>query len=131
MFDELTEASTISYLVPFRTTGNICLKSPPKTTVIPPKGLNSFRGSFLDMISRNDQSAASKHHRCIIGASSQIINFAARTRYSLGLSFSIVSDDASLISIGLSVSSVRFFHLVIEEHLYRLMEHSIQLTPSI
>jgi len=52
------------------------------------------------MISHIDQSTASNHHWCIIEVSSQIINFAARTRSVLGLSFSIVSDDASLISIG-------------------------------
>jgi len=52
------------------------------------------------MISRINQSTASKHHRCITGASSEIINFATRTRSTLGLSFSIVSDDTSLISTG-------------------------------
>ena len=74
-YDEFRAAKTVSALPPPGITGKICLKSPPKTTTLPPKGLSS-----QDLIiSRIVRSNVSKQCLLIIGASSHTINFAALT----------------------------------------------------
>jgi len=58
---------------PLRTTGKICLKSPPRTIGLPPNGRIAFIGLCSERMSRIVVSKASKQRRCVIGASSQII----------------------------------------------------------
>ena len=74
--DFLIDASTICSLRPLDTTGNICLKSPPRTIVFPPKGVSPLFELEKHNISHNDRSTASKQFRCAIGASSQTIRLA-------------------------------------------------------
>lgn len=66
--DHLSEADTICLQTPFCKTGKICLKSPPRTTIIPLKGF------WLPHIFCSDQSTTSTQYLCYIGTSSQIIN---------------------------------------------------------
>jgi len=80
---------TISDLFPPGTTGSICLKSPPNTTVFPPK--ISFQGFPLTLIiSFNDLSKASKQNLCAIGASSHIIHLVCFKSSANSVPFSIL-----------------------------------------
>ncbi|XP_021307559.1 uncharacterized protein LOC110431989 [Sorghum bicolor] len=54
--------------------GRICLKSPPRTTVIPPKGLSRLFSLVNLNTSRKLLSSASKQFLCAIGASSHSIS---------------------------------------------------------
>src|ERR1700759_1056421 len=64
--EQQRDAATISAREPFIITGRICWKSPPNTTVMPPKG-------FLDLLtSWNSLSTASKICLCCIMASSHM-----------------------------------------------------------
>ena len=74
--DLLIDASTICSLYPLDTIGNICLKSPPRTIVFPPKGVSPLFELEKRSISLNDRSTTSKQFQCAIGASSQIIRLA-------------------------------------------------------
>ena len=65
-------ARTIRGLEPLGITGRIYRKSPPNTTLTPPKG------EFESQMSYNDRSTASAQCRCYIGTSSQIIKGASR-----------------------------------------------------
>lgn len=53
-YDLLTDARTVPCRFPCGTTGNICLKSPPKSIVLPPKGLSAASGFAGDNKSRRD-----------------------------------------------------------------------------
>ena len=58
--DLVIDASTICSLRPFAITGKICLKSPPTTTVLPPKGLSALLLAVKCKISLSERSTASK-----------------------------------------------------------------------
>jgi len=60
-------------LLPLGTTGRICRKSPPSTTVIPPNGFSLLFWFVNLSISLRLLSSASKQFLFAIGASSQII----------------------------------------------------------
>ena len=80
-------ANTIPCLVPFSTTGNICLRSPPDTITLPSKGRCKLSLSTYLIISLKLLSSASKQYLCIIGASSQMISFVLirdTTKFHLG-----------------------------------------------
>ncbi len=64
---------------PLGTTGKIYQKSPPKTTVFPPKIFSVAYASSNCIKSRRVRSIASKARRCIIDASSQMIKSILRT----------------------------------------------------
>jgi len=61
------------------TTGKIYRKSPPRTTIFPPKIFPVACASSNCIKSRRVRSTTSKAQRCIIGASSQMIRSALRT----------------------------------------------------
>jgi len=64
---------------PLGTIGKICQKSPPRTTIFPPKIFSVAYASSNYIKSRKVRSTTSKARRCIIGASSQMIRSALRT----------------------------------------------------
>uniref|UniRef100_A0A0A9BMM3 Uncharacterized protein n=1 Tax=Arundo donax TaxID=35708 RepID=A0A0A9BMM3_ARUDO len=73
-YERLIDAFTMCSLLPLGTTGSICRKSPPSTTVIPPNGFASAF-SFVNLsISLRLLSSASKQFLCVIGASSHRIS---------------------------------------------------------
>lgn len=67
-YESQRKTETICSPEPLGTTSKTCMKSSPRTTVIPPKG---FR---LLQISCNVRSTASTQFLCCLGTSSQIIN---------------------------------------------------------
>ncbi len=67
------EALTMSYRPPLWTTSKICQKSPPRTTVFPPKIFSVACASSNCIKSHKVQITTSKARWCIIGASSQMI----------------------------------------------------------
>ncbi len=64
---------------PLGTTGKICRKSPPRTTVFPPKIFSVACASSNCIKSCKVQSTSSKVQLCIINASSQMIRSTLRT----------------------------------------------------
>ena len=58
---------------PLVMTGRVCLKSPPRTTVMPPNCLFAKAWSLDDIISRSVKSSASKQCLWFTGASSHIM----------------------------------------------------------
>ncbi len=64
---------------PLGTTSKICQKSPPRTTVFPPKIFSIACASSNYIKSHKVRSTTSKARRCIINASSQMIRSALRT----------------------------------------------------
>ena len=71
------DAPTTAARDPFRTTGKIWRKSPPRTTGLPPKGSMALSGLCSDRMSFIVLSNASKQRRLVIGASSHITSDAA------------------------------------------------------
>ncbi len=63
----------MSFRPPLGTTGKICQKSPPRTTVFPPKIFSVACASSNYIKLCRVRSTALKVRRCIIGASSQMI----------------------------------------------------------
>jgi hypothetical protein len=59
----LIDTSTIYSFLPLATTGSICQKSPPRTTVFPPKDFSPLCGSLKRKISLSERSKASKQFR--------------------------------------------------------------------
>ncbi|KAK3821919.1 MAG: hypothetical protein J3Q66DRAFT_267630, partial [Benniella sp.] len=68
--DCLKQAITMSSRNPLGMTGGICLKSPPKTTIFPPKATLSKTGSTAFMISLSALSNASNTCRFVCRISS-------------------------------------------------------------
>ena len=101
ILEELTEDFIISRLLPFLMTGKICLKSPPKITTFPPKGLFKISSSTTLIISHIVRSNASKQNFCIIGASSHIIRLASLSNLALGYCCFTLQVDCSLIFNGI------------------------------
>ncbi len=64
---------------PLGTTSKICQKSPPRTTIFPPKIFSVASASSNCIKSCKVRSTASKARRCIIGASSQMMRSTLRT----------------------------------------------------
>src|SRR6266540_1697303 len=73
-------AFIICALVPFRTTGRTCLKSPPKTTVFPPNGISGFSMMSLMLLS-----SASIAYLFVMVASSHNISDADRRSFAVPL----------------------------------------------
>ncbi len=86
---------------PLGTTSKICQKSPPRTTVFPPKIFSVTCASSNCIKSRKVQLIASKAQRCIIGASSQMIRSASRTNSATFIYFVMLQVDSSWRSIGI------------------------------
>lgn len=80
----------------FLMTNNICLKSPPNTITVPPKGLSMLSLFWDAIISRIILSKASKQNLFIIGVSSHMISFAWRS-FDLILPSLILQVDSSLM----------------------------------
>jgi hypothetical protein len=75
------KALTMSSRPPLGTTSRICRKSPPKTTVFPPKIFSIAYASSNCIKSRKVWSTTSKVRQCIIGASSQMIRSALHNQF--------------------------------------------------
>ncbi len=86
---------------PLGITGKICRKSPPRTTVFPPKIFSVACASFNYIKSRKVRSTASKARRCIIGASSQMIKSALHTNSATFICCVMLQIDSSCRSIGI------------------------------
>ncbi len=86
---------------PLGTTSKICQKSPPRTTVFPPKILSVAYASSNCIKSRRVRSITSKARRCIIGASSQMIRSALRTNLAIFICCVMLQVDSSWRSIGI------------------------------
>ncbi|WZZ46583.1 hypothetical protein YC2023_042842 [Brassica napus] len=67
--DCFIDAKTASALEPCGIIGSVCLKSPPNSTVLPPKGWSLTFGSLMDIKSRSVLSRASNACRFVIGKS--------------------------------------------------------------
>ncbi len=88
---------------PLRTTSRICQKSPPRTTVFPPKIFSVVCASSNCIKSHRVRSTASKAQQCIIGASSQMIILALRTNSSTFICCVMLQVDSSCRSIGILI----------------------------
>ncbi len=86
---------------PFGTIGKICQKSPPRTTVFPPKIFLVTSVSSNYIKSHKVRSTTSKARRCIIGASSQIIKSTLRTNLATFICYVMLQVDSSCRSIGI------------------------------
>ncbi len=86
---------------PLGTTGKICRKSPPRTTVFPPKIFSVAYASSNCIKSHRVRSTASKARRCVIGASSQMIKSALRTNSATFICCVMLQVDSSCKSIGI------------------------------
>ncbi len=86
---------------PLGKTGKICRKSPPRTTVFPPKILSVACASSNCIKSCRVQLTASKVRRCIIGASSQMIRSTLCTNSATFISYVMLQVDSSCRSIGI------------------------------
>uniref|UniRef100_A0A0A9G6R7 Uncharacterized protein n=1 Tax=Arundo donax TaxID=35708 RepID=A0A0A9G6R7_ARUDO len=73
-YERFIDAFTMCSLLPFGTTGRICLKSPPSTTVMPPNGFLSLLSLLNLSISLRLLSSASKQFLLAIRASSHNIS---------------------------------------------------------
>ncbi len=83
------------------TTGKIYQKSPPRTTVFPPKIFPVACASSNCIKSRKVRSTTSKARRCIIGASSQMIKSTLRTNSATFIYCVMLQVDSSCRSIGI------------------------------
>ncbi len=86
---------------PLETTGRICQKSPPRTTVFPPKIFSVACASSNCIKSRRVRSTALKAWRCIIGASSQMIRSYLRTNSATFIICVMLQVDSLCRSIGI------------------------------
>jgi hypothetical protein len=86
---------------PLGITGRICQKSPPRTTVFPPKIFSVACASSNCIKSRRVQLTASKAQPCIIGASSQMIRSILRTNLATFICCVMLQVDSSCKSIGI------------------------------
>ncbi len=86
---------------PLGTTCKIYRKSPPRTTVFPPKIFSIACASCNYIKSRKVQSIASKAQRCIIGTSSQMIRSALRTNSTTFICCVMLQVDSLCKSIGI------------------------------
>ncbi len=91
----------MSSRLPLGTTGRICQKSPPKTTVLPPKIFSIACASSNCIKSCRVQSITSKVQRCIIGASFQTIKSALRTNSATFICCVMLQVDSSCRLIGI------------------------------
>ncbi len=86
---------------PLGTTSKICRKSPPRTTVFPPKIFSVAYASSNCIKSCRVRSTALKVERCIIGASSQMMKSALRTNSTTFIYCVMLQVDSSCRSIGI------------------------------
>jgi len=86
---------------PLGTIGKICRKSPPRTTVFPPKIFLVASASSNYIKSHRVRSTTLKARRCIIGASSQMIKSALRTNLATFICCVMLQVDSSCRSIGI------------------------------
>ncbi len=86
---------------PLGTTGRICQKSPPRTTVFPPKIFSVACASSNCIKSCKVRSIVLKARQCIIGASSQMIRPALRTNSATFICCVMLQVDSSCKSIGI------------------------------
>ncbi len=86
---------------PLGTIGKICRKSPPRTTIFPPKIISVACASSNCIKSRRVRSIASKARRCIIGALSQMIKSALRTNLATFICCVMLQVDSSCRSTGI------------------------------
>jgi len=84
---------------PLGTTGKICQKSPPRTTIFPLKILSVAYASSNCIKSRRVRLTASKARRCIIGASSQMIRSALHNNSATFICCVMLQVDSSCRSI--------------------------------
>ncbi len=84
---------------PLGTTGKIYRKSPPRTTIFPPKIFSFTYASYNCIKSRKVRSTASKARRCIIGTSSQMIRSTLRTNSATFICCVMLQIDSSCRSI--------------------------------
>ncbi len=89
----------MSYRPPLGTIGKICRKSPPRTTVFPPKIFLVACASSNSIKSRRVWSTTSKTQRCIINASSQMIISALHTNSATFICCVMLQVDSSCRSI--------------------------------
>ena len=95
-YDRVTVASRTCSREPFGMTGSVCWKSPPISSVIPPKG------SLLSLRSQSIRSQASIAYRCWGTISSHTMHFTARIRSAHMLFFGMQQTDTSdNVSIGI------------------------------
>ncbi len=87
--------------LPLGTTGRIYQKSPPRTTVFPPKIFSVAYASSNCIKSRRVQSTTLKVRRCIIGASSQMTILTLRTNSATFIYCVMLQVDSSCRSIGI------------------------------
>ncbi len=86
---------------PLGTTSKICRKSPPRTTVFPPKIFPVACASSNFIKSRRVRSTVSKARQCIIGASSQMIRLVLRTNSATFICCVMLQVNSSCRSIGI------------------------------
>ncbi len=86
---------------PLGITGKICRKSPPRTTVFPPKIFLFACASSNYIKSRRVRSTASKARRCSIDTSSQMIRSALHTNSATFICCVMLQVDSSCRSIGI------------------------------
>ncbi len=86
---------------PLGTTSKIYRKSPPRTTVFPPKIFLVASASSNYIKSHRVRSTASKVRQCIISASSQMIRLALRTNSATFICCVMLQVDSSCRSIGI------------------------------
>ncbi len=89
----------MSSCLPLGTTGKIYRKSPPRTTVFPPKIFSVACASSNCIKSRKVRSTALKVRRCIISASSQMIKSILRTNLATFIYCVMLQVDSSCRSI--------------------------------
>ncbi len=99
--DRGKEALTMSSRPPLGTTGKIYRKSPPRTTVFPPKIFSVACASCNCIKSRRVRSTTSKARRCIIDASYQMIRSALHTNSATFICCVMLQVDSSCRSIGI------------------------------
>jgi len=86
---------------PLGTTSKICQKSPPRTTIFPPKISLVAYASSNCIKSCKVRSTTSKARQCIIGASSQMIRSALRTNSTTFIYCVMLQVESSCRSIGI------------------------------
>ncbi|KAJ0603202.1 hypothetical protein HanIR_Chr03g0147901 [Helianthus annuus] len=101
MYEELKDALTISCLVPLGITGSICLKSPPNTITLPPKGISERILLPSENTSVMVLSKASNACLCTIGASSHIINWVSFNNLAISLFGLILHIESSVRLMGI------------------------------
>ncbi len=87
--------------LPLGTISRICRKSPPRTTVFPPKIFSVACASSNCIKSHRVRLVVSKVQRCIIGVSSQMIKLALRTNSATFIYCVMLQVDSSCKLIGI------------------------------